>query len=95
MNIATKKTAQVVCALCILHNFCVDNSEAVALSCTADDDFSAFVEGGFTHDITNMPLSQYSPPQLRDSGYHRHDVSCTQLHEFERRHFFVFMFLPQ
>ena len=85
MNITTKKTAQAVRALCILHNFCVDNSEAVALSSTADDDFSAFVEGGFTHDVTDIPFSQYSPRQLRDSGHHRDDVSRTQLREFERR----------
>ena len=60
MNLTTKKTAQAVHALCILRNFLVDNSEAVALSSTAADDFSAFVEGGFTHNVTNIPLLQYT-----------------------------------
>ena len=80
VNISIKKTAQLVRALCRLHNFCIDNNESVATSATAVDSYYGLSEGGFAHNIAST-----RPQQLMDGGHHFDDIPRPDRRVHERR----------
>ena len=80
VNISVQKTASLVRALCMLHNFCIDNKESVASSATAADAFHGISEGGFAQ---ASPSSR--PEQLMDGGAHFDDVPRGERRVCERR----------
>lgn len=80
VNISIKKTAQLVRALCILHNFCIDNRESNADSASAEDTFAGLSAGGF-----DQPVPTARPEQLMDGGDHFEDYPRGNRRVYERR----------
>ena len=64
-----KKTAQTVRALCMLHNFCVDNKEEIADDSSAADSHNCIANGGF-----NQISATSAPDDLIAGGHHFKDV---------------------
>lgn len=80
VNISVVKTTQLVRALCILHNFCIDNKDDTANEVFADDHFTGISSGGFAHSAPNE-----RPHQLMDGGEHFDDVPRAERRVHERR----------
>ncbi|KAG7353530.1 DDE superfamily endonuclease [Nitzschia inconspicua] len=70
VNITVRKITQLVRALCMLHNFCVDENESVACPVTSDDVYYGIVAGGFTQED-----AENRPQPLIDGGHHFNDVT--------------------
>jgi hypothetical protein len=64
VNLTVSKTTQLVRALCILHNYCINGKEDVAASASSSDRYAGIIAGGFQHDIANT-----RPHQLLDGGH--------------------------
>ena len=80
VNISIAKTAQLVRALCMLHNFCIDNNEPVAIGASDSDTFFGLSAGGFSHNVATA-----RPAQLMDGGDHFDDVPRADRRVHERR----------
>ena len=69
VGISVKKIAQTVRALCLLHNFCVDNKEEIADDSSAADNHNCIANGGF-----NQESATSAPEDLIAGGRHFKDV---------------------
>lgn len=80
VNITVGKVSQVVRALCILHNFCIDGNELSAYDAIGSDSLSGITAGGFS-----AAASPEDPPQpLNDPGHHADDYDSRTLRRVER-----------
>ena len=79
VNISIAKTASLVRALCILHNFCINQRQAVAESPSASDSHNNIMVGGFTQSHGTA-----CPSPLMDGGEHYEDVPRPQRRGFEQ-----------
>ena len=73
VNVSLEKTCMLVRALCMLHNFCIDEREATADPPTASDLASTLSGGGFVQD---NPVGRVN--QLMDGGNHFEGVPESQ-----------------
>ena len=80
VNVSVERATQLVRTLRILHNFCINEKQAVASPPTARDSCNGLCEGGFSH-----PNAEQRPGPLMDGGHHFNDVSRAQRREFNRR----------
>jgi len=74
VNITVSKATQLVRALCILHNFCIDEKEPIASLPPSEDVLPGMISGGFAHDDAGS-----CPEPLMDTGHHFDDAKATDL----------------
>jgi hypothetical protein len=81
VNITVSKATQLVRALCIFHNFCIDEKEPIASLPSSEDVLTGMISGGFAHDDAGS-----RPELLMDNGHHFDDyVSANNQRNIRRR----------
>jgi len=80
INISIAKTASLVRALCMLHNFCIDNNESVAIGASDSDTLFGLSAGRFSHNVATT-----RPAQLTDGGDHFDGIPRADRRVHERR----------